>query len=646
MYRDIATLSTSTVLALCLTLLLGATCAHASDEEPYQNPADRVPPPEEWKVERHNAMKARLLEGNADLVFIGDSITQGWEGQGKEAWDFFYADRNAVNLGISGDRTYHVLWRLEDLDFSNVAPKLAVIMIGTNNRAMHTGEQIAEGVSAIVQTVRGKLPDTKVLLLGIFPREKTPDAEYRVKMAEANANLASLDDGERVFFLDIGEEFLDPEGILPEDIMPDALHPNTKGYWIWARAIEPAVARLLGDMSPGNPPKGYVALFNGEDLTGWKGLLKPPLDNPERRAELTPEELADAQAEADALMREQWRVEDGMLVYTGEGRSLCTAQDYADFEMIVDWKIPPQGDSGIYLRGSPQVQIWDPEQWPEGSGGLFNNEIHPSKPLVCADKPIGQWNTFHIKMVGERVTVYLNNTLVVNKVIMENFWNREIPIFPSGQIELQHHGSDLWFKNIFLREILPGEGWRPLFNGEDLTGWEQVGGTQQVWGVEDGLLYTDGGEGGWLSTIEQFGDFELSLEFRVPEGGNSGVFCRTPREGNPAYAGFEVQILDDYAERYATLEPWQYTGSVYEVAAPARRVTLPAGTWQRMFIRCEGPRVEVTVNGFLVTETDFTEHQDKVDRHPGVARSEGYIGLQNHGSRLDFRNIQIRELNR
>ncbi len=634
-------------LGVCLALVLGVAAAYAADEEPYQNPADRVAPSEDWKVERHNAMKVRLLEGNADLLFIGDSITQGWENGGKEVWDYYYAERNAVNLGISGDRTFHVLWRLDDLDFSKVSPKLAVIMIGTNNRVLHNAAQIAEGVTAIVQNVRTKLPQTKVLLLGIFPRETAPDAEFRVKMVEANKLLANLDDGQDVFFLDISEEFLNDDGILPEDIMPDALHPNTKGYWLWARTMEPAVSRLMGEMSPDNPPKGFVALFNGKDLTGWKGLLKSPLDNPEKRAALTPEEFAAAQAEADALIREHWSVvEDGVLKYDGKGTSLCTAQDYADFEMIVDWKIPPKGDSGIYLRGAPQVQIWDPAQWPEGSGGLYNNQKNPSKALVCADNPIGEWNAFYIKMVGERVTVYLNNTLVVNNVVMENYWNREIPIFPSGQLELQHHGSDLWFKNVYLREILPGEGWRPLFNGKDLTGWEQIGGKEQTWGVENGILYTDAGEGGWLSTAEQFADFELALEFRVPVGGNSGVFCRTPRQGNPAYEGFEVQVLDDYDEQYATLKPWQYTGSVYSIAAPSRRVTLPAGTWQRMFIRCEGPKISVSVNGFPVTEADMSQHQDKVSDHPGVTRTDGYIGLQNHGSRLDYRNIQIRELNK
>ncbi len=165
-------------------------------------------------------------------------------------------------------------------------------------------------------------------------------------------------------------------------------------------------------------PKGFVTLFNGKDLSEWKGLV----GNPVKRAAMSPEELAKAQKAADEVMRENWKVVDGTLVFSGKGKSLCTAKDYGDFELFVDWKIKSQGDSGLYLRGSPQVQIWDPAKRPEGSGGLFNNKIHPSKPTACADNPIGEWNTFRIKMVGEKVTVWLNGTLVVDRVVLENYW--------------------------------------------------------------------------------------------------------------------------------------------------------------------------------------------------------------------------------
>jgi hypothetical protein len=198
------------------------------------------------------------------------------------------------------------------------------------------------------------------------------------------------------------------------------------------------------------PPEGFVALFNGKDLSGWKGLVA----NPPKRAKMSESELAEAQKKADDQMRAHWSVDDGVLVFGGKGQSLCTAKDYGNFEMYVDWKIKEKGDSGIYLRGSPQVQIWDPAFNSNiGSGGLYNNQKNPSKPSETADNPVGQWNTFYIKMVGERVTVKLNDKVVVDNVVLENYWERDKPIYETGQIELQNHGNTLYFRNIFLREL-------------------------------------------------------------------------------------------------------------------------------------------------------------------------------------------------
>ena len=200
------------------------------------------------------------------------------------------------------------------------------------------------------------------------------------------------------------------------------------------------------------PPAGFVPLFNGRDLTGWKGLvLSPP-----KRAEMTPDQLSAAQQKADQKMRDHWRVEDGALEYDGKGDSLCTDKDYGNFELLVDWKILKDGDSGIYLRGSPQVQIWDPALKTAGgvgSGGLYNNQKNPSKPSTNADKPVGQWNTFRIRMVGDKVSVWLNDQLVVDNVVMENYWERDKPIYPTGQIELQHHGNTIYFKNIYIKQL-------------------------------------------------------------------------------------------------------------------------------------------------------------------------------------------------
>jgi HEAT repeat protein len=202
--------------------------------------------------------------------------------------------------------------------------------------------------------------------------------------------------------------------------------------------------------------EGFVPLFNGKDLSGWKGLVK----DPPARARMTLGTLKKEQQAADEDMRRHWRVIDGMLVFDGKGQSLCTVKDYADFELFVDWKIEPQGDSGIYLRGSPQVQIWDPGVWPEGSGGLYNNKVGPAKPLRAIDNPVGEWNTFYIRMLGERVTVYLNGVNVVDDVVMENYWERDKPIYPAGQIELQAHSTPLYFKNMCIRELPVGLAFR------------------------------------------------------------------------------------------------------------------------------------------------------------------------------------------
>jgi len=218
------------------------------------------------------------------------------------------------------------------------------------------------------------------------------------------------------------------------------------------------IKELPVESKENKPPPGFVALFNGHDLSGWKGLPAPPNDNPANRAKLAPEKLAEEQAKADQRMREHWKAQNGEIVFDGKGDSLCARKDYGDFELLVDWKIPPRGDSGIYVRGSPQVQIWEPHSPgqfnpPDGSGGLYNNQKNPRHPLKSADKPVGEWNRFRIVMMDDKLHVFLNGELVVNDTTLENYWERDKPIYPAGQIELQNHGGPLWFKNIYIREI-------------------------------------------------------------------------------------------------------------------------------------------------------------------------------------------------
>ena len=200
-----------------------------------------------WWTDRHANMNKRVAQGNVDMLLIGDSITHAWENGGKKVWDEYYAPRNAVNLGIRGDRTQHVLWRLGNGNIEGISPKLAMLMIGTNNAtAGNSPEEIADGVKAIVEKLRAKLPKTKVLILAIFPRgPNNADAHRQVNM-KANKIIAKLADGRMIQYLDIGERLLAADGTLSKKVMPDLLHLTPNSYKIWAEAVEPTVEKVMG----------------------------------------------------------------------------------------------------------------------------------------------------------------------------------------------------------------------------------------------------------------------------------------------------------------------------------------------------------------------------------------------------------------
>ena len=240
-------------------------------------------------------------------------------------------------------------------------------------------------------------------------------------------------------------------------------HPEYDGHntrQLLARAIpfvggkqRRAIIQRLGQ----TPVEGFVSHFNGRDLTGWKGLV----ENPIARSRMTPAQLAEKQVEADQRMREDWHVENGLLAYVGTGfDNICTQEQYGNFEMLVDWRLDPTGkepDAGIYLRGTPQVQIWDIRRTnvgaQVGSGGLYNNQQNRAIPLCVADNALGEWNSFYIRMEGDRVTVRLNGILVVDRVPLENYWDRSLPIFPVEQIELQAHGSKVYYRDIYIKRL-------------------------------------------------------------------------------------------------------------------------------------------------------------------------------------------------
>ena len=404
--------------------------------------------------------------------------------------------------------------------------------------------------------------------------------------------------------------------------------------------------------------EGFVPMFNGKDLSGWQGLVEDPL----ARAKMKPAELAKKQAEANLKVPKFWGVKDGCIVFNGDGDNLCSVKEYGDFEMIVDWRITKRGDSGIYLRGTPQIQIWDTSRVDVGaqvgSGGLYNNKKNPSKPLKVADNPVGDWNTFTIKMIGERVTVYLNGELVVNNVTLENYWDKNIPIFPKGPIELQAHGTDLAFRDIYVKEINNVEykvtqeektqGFKPLFNGKNFDGW--VGNTID-YQVENGeiVLHVDQGPShGNLYTADEFSDFIYRFEFQLTPGANNGLGIRTPLKGDAAYVGMELQILDNEAPIYAKLNPYQYHGSVYGIIPAKRGFLKPTGEWNYQEVKAQGSKITITLNGTVILDGDIKEatkngtpdHKD----HPGLFNEKGHIGFLGHGSEVKFRNIRIKEL--
>ena len=435
-------------------------------------------------------------------------------------------------------------------------------------------------------------------------------------------------------------------------------------------ALTKAIANLTGSESEYDKARirkflvgmsyedGPVPMFNGKDLSGWQALV----GNPVTRKKMDPDDLVKKQAEANLKLATNWMVKDGCLVFNGKGDNLCSVKQYGDFEMVVDWRITKKGDSGIYLRGSPQVQIWDISLVDAGaqvgSGGLYNNKINPSKPLKVADNPVGEWNTFRIKMISDRVTVFLNGELVVDNVVFENYWDRNIPIFPKESIELQAHGTDLAFRDIYVQELnnneytLPAEevkdGFKPLFNGKNFEGWT---GNTVDYHAENGeiILHIENGPShGNLFTSDEYRDFIYRFEFQLTPAANNGLGIRAPLEGDAAYEGMELQILDNEDPVYASLAPYQYHGSVYGVIPAKRGYLKPTGQWNYQEVVAKGSRIKVTLNGTVILDWDIKEASKNGTadhkEHPGLLRKKGHIGFLGHGSVVKFRNIRLKNL--
>src|SRR6058998_2192524 len=415
-------------------------------------------------------------------------------------------------------------------------------------------------------------------------------------------------------------------------------------------------------LAASDPPPGFVTLFNGSDLTGWRG--GDTFDHRKWLALPEPERAA-TNAEWTADMQKHWRVEDRELVNDGQGKYATTEKDYGDFELLIEYKTVPKADSGIYLRGVPQVQIWDYTEddggtmgRTKGSGGLWNNSPGaPGKdPLVLADKPLGEWNKFRVLMVGSRVSVWLNEKLVVDHAILENYYDRQLPIPAKGPIELQTHGGEIRWRNIFIREIgsdeanrilasKGNEGFQAVYNGTDFTGWE---GPVQNYEVKDGAIVCKPGKGGCIYTKEQYGDFVARLEFKVPRNGNNGLAIRYP--GDPAgridtaYDGMcELQVLDD---NYKGIYPRQAHGSAYGMVAAHRGYQHPVGEWNFQEVTVKGSTIKVELNGTVILDTDLSKVTEYManHEHPGKDRTSGHFGFAGHSDPVAFRNVRTKKL--
>ena len=408
-------------------------------------------------------------------------------------------------------------------------------------------------------------------------------------------------------------------------------------------------------------PEGFEALFNGENLDGWFAMKTA---NPQVFADLSTEDQQAKIAEFEKMTGKSWRVEDGQIINDGKGPYLTTKRNFRDFELMIDFKLEAGGDSGVYLKATPQVQVWDTTHEPsfkhgseKGSGGLWNNSKgSPAKfPLVNADNPVGQWNTLRILQLGARTSIWLNDKKIVDHQIMENFWARKLPLIASGPIKLQTHGGKMYWRNVFVREIAPAEankmlatsnteGFEQAFNGTNLDGWA---GPVDQYEVNDGVLKCKPKSGGTIYTEKEYSDFSARFEFKLPPKGNNGLAIRYPGEGDTAYLGMcELQILDETPGAFKNLDPRQSHGSAYGMVAAASGYQRPQGEWNFQEVTVVGSTIKVELNGNLILNTDLSEiSKFLADKpHPGKDRTSGHFGFAGHNDPVEFRNVSIKDL--
>ena len=416
--------------------------------------------------------------------------------------------------------------------------------------------------------------------------------------------------------------------------------------------------------SDNTPPAGFSALFNGADIAGWWGAAT---EDPRKYLALPADDFKKKHDASLEDIRQHWSVQNGELVNDGKGLYLTTEKNYGDFELLLDYKTVPLADSGIYLRGVPQVQIWDhtnPKEFKngaqKGSGALWNNSANAAGkfPLVLADKPFGEWNHVRVVMCGSRVWVWLNDKKTVDGAVLENFYNRKLPVLPKGPIQLQTHGGEIRWRNVFIREIGGDEanrrlrgtdplGFRSVFNVEDFAGWD---GPVDNYEVREGAITCKPGKGGTIFTKAEYTNFAVRLEFKLPPGGNNGLAIRYPGSGDTAYAGMcECQVLDDNYEKATgeKIDPRQAHGSAYGMVAAQRGYQHPIGEWNYEEVTVNGSTLKVDLNGTVILDTDLAKVTEFLagHAHPGKDRTSGHFGFAGHNDPVMFRNIFIQRLN-
>ena len=425
------------------------------------------------------------------------------------------------------------------------------------------------------------------------------------------------------------------------------------------------IATLTVCLSLSAVESGFTDILPGQSLAGWRGA-----DTFDHRALMAmPADARKKKIDAwnkDALAH--WKIEGTDLVTDGHGPCIATLKDYGDVEFRLEYQISPKGDSGVYLRNVPQVQIWDPEDkdaWKhgaqKGSGGLWNNTAGaPGKdPLVKADKPAGQWNALRIVQVGARVSVWLNEQLVVDHATLENYYDRSIAIPSLGPLLLQSHGTPTRWRNLRVREIPVDEanrilaahgadGFATIFNGKDLAGWK---GDTKGYNVVDGFIVCN--KGGNLYYDKELADFAVRLQIRLPKGGNNGLSIRSPGKGNVAYEGMcECQVLDDNYEANTgqKIDARQAHGSAYGMVAAQRGYQRPLGQWNFEEVTVVGHTIKVELNGYTILNADLTKVDMKTvmanSPHPGKDRLSGLFGFLGHGDPVAFREISVKEISK